>query len=121
MTNNKDATRYYSSRHEESIAKALGGKRRTSSGSSKFQKGDIIHESADMLIEAKCSMKPKTSFSIKKEWLEKNKEESFSLRKSNSAVCFNFEPEGNNYYIINEKLMKVLINHLISENNDCLQ
>ena len=121
MVKNKESTRYFSDNHEKSICKALGAKQQSNSGAGYFNKGDILHESADMLIEAKCSMKPKTSFSVKKEWLEKNKEESFSLRKSNSALCFNFEPEGNNYYIINEKLMKVLINKLISENNDCLQ
>ena len=116
MTDNKQATRYYSGRHEESIARALGGSRRPSSGSSKFDKGDVVHDGASMLIEAKCTMSEKQSVSIKREWLDKNKAEAFSIRKSNHCLCFNFGPESPNYYVIDEKLMKFLIEKLEEEN-----
>ena len=39
-------------------------------------------------------MTPKQSFSVKKEWFEKNKKESFSMRLQNQMVAFNFEPDG---------------------------
>lgn len=111
-TKNKEATRYFSSNHESSICKALDGHKQANSGASRFQKGDIIVERADMLIEAKTTMSDKESFSVKKDWFEKNKLESFSVRRSNQALCFNFGPEQPNYYIINEKLMKFLCDKL---------
>ena len=118
MTNkNTSATRYFSDNHEKSICKALGAKQTTNSGAGMFKKGDVVHEEADMLIEAKCCMSPKNSVSIKKEWIEKNKSEGFATRKYNSAVCINFEPDGDNYYIVNEKLMKYLIDKLVEENS----
>lgn len=116
MTNkNTESTRYFSTNHENSICKALGGTRQANSGAGNFQKGDIQVKSANMLVEAKCSMKPKTSVSIKKEWLEKNKKEAFMTRHNNTAVCINFEPDGDNYYLINEKLMKYLVECLSKE------
>ena len=117
MTKNKESTRYYSSKHEASIAKALNGKVNSSSGSGYFEKGDVICEQANLLIEAKCTTSPKQSFSIKKEWLVKNKKEALSMRKANQALCFRFDPEGDNYYIVNESLMKYLVEHLTEDNS----
>ena len=108
--NNKESTRYWSDLMEKSVCKALGGSQQSNSGSGYFQKGDIVVD--DMLIEAKTSMSPKASVSIKKEWIDKNKEEARSMRKSNFALAFRFEPEGDNYYVINEKLMKFLVEQL---------
>ena len=102
---NKESTRAFSDAHEKSVCKALGGKQTSNSGANKFEKGDVIVDYASMLIECKCSMSEKSSFSIKKEWLEKNKEEAFRNRLMNSCLCFNFEPNGENYYVIDEKLM----------------
>ena len=98
--------------HEDSICKALGATKQSNSGAGNFKKGDVVHNGASMLIEAKTTMSPKQSVSIKKEWIEKNKKEAFLIRKSDSCVCFNFEPDGDNYYIIDEKLMKFLIRKL---------
>lgn len=109
MTKNKESTRYFSTRHEESICKALGGKRTPNSGAGNFKKGDLVVNDADMLVEAKCCMSSKTSFSVKREWIEKNKKEAFLTRHSNNCLCFNFEPDGENYYVIDEKLMKYLV------------
>lgn len=117
MTKNKQCTRAYSDKHEKSICKALGGVQNSNSGAGHWAKGDVSIPEAGMLIEAKCTMSEKQSISIKREWIEKNKEESFATRKSNSAICINFEPDGNNYYLINEKLMKFLVEKLIEENN----
>ena len=62
-------------------------------------------------------MTDKDSISVKREWDIKNKEEAFTLRNSNSCICFNFRPESENFYIIDEKLMKYLVNKLVEENS----
>lgn len=116
-TKNKEATRYYSDRHEKSICKALGAKQQSNSGAGRFRKGDVIQNEASLLIEAKTTMTDKDSFSVKKDWILKNKEEAFALRKSNSCICFNFGPEQENYYVIDEKLMKFLVEKIIQENS----
>lgn len=115
MTKNNESTRFYSDKHEKSICKALGAKQNINSGATLFRKGDVVHEGASMLIEAKTTMSEKQSVSIKKEWITKNQSEAFSMRKSNSCICFNFGPNTDNYYIINEKLMKYLIDKLESD------
>ena len=106
---NKESTRYFSDMHERSVCKALNGKQTSNSGANRFEKGDVIVDKASLLVECKCSMSEKSSFSIKKEWLEKNKEEAFRNRLMNSCLCFNFEPDGKNYYVIDEKLMEILV------------
>jgi len=109
---NKEATRYYSNEHEKSICKVLNGYQTANSGAGKFTGGDIVINDADMLIEAKCSMTEKSSFSIKKQWLDKMKEEAFETGKSNTALCFRFSTRSPNYYIIDEKLMKYLVDKI---------
>ena len=109
---NNNSTRYFSDNHEKAICKALGAYQVLNSGAGRFKKGDCIQEDASLLIEAKCSMSEKNSFSIKKDWLIKIKEEAFEDRLNNFCLCFNFEPQGDNYYIINESLMKFLVESL---------
>ena len=113
----KNSTRAAADRHEKSICKALGAIQQSNSGAGRFRKGDVIHNEASMLIEAKTAMTEKSSFSIKKEWIDKNKEEAFALRKSNSCLCINFGPETENYYLVDEKLMKFLIDKLKEDNS----
>ena len=103
---NKNSTRYYSNRQEKQVAKALNGRQTSNSGATDFVKGDILTN--DFLIECKTTMTPKKSFSIKKEWLDKNRQEMFAMNKSYNALAFNFEPDGKNYYVIDEKLFKYL-------------
>lgn len=110
--NNEDSTRFYSDKHEKSICKALQATQTPNSGAGKFKKGDVIQEEASLLIEAKTCMSEKTSFSIKEDWLLKNKEEAFINRLSSNALCFNFGPNKPNYYIIDEKLMQFLVEKL---------
>ena len=113
---NKSATRYCSTVQEERVAKKLGGFRNTSSGSSKFNKSDIFVDKASLSIECKTCMTPKDSFSIKKEWLKKSKEESFANRFENSAIAFNFFFEDKeDYFIIDGKLMSFLVDKLKEE------
>ena len=112
MTKNNESTRHYSDMQEKSVAKALGGFQQSNSGAGHFAKGDVVIKSANMLCECKCSMSPKQSFSIKKDWIIKNKQEAMSQRLSSQCIAFNFEPDGENYYIINETLMQALIEYL---------
>ena len=117
MPKNKESTRYFSDRHEKSICRALGGRQNSNSGAGNFSKGDVVVPEASLLIEAKCCMSLKNSVSIKREWIEKNRQEAFMSRKDNHVVCINFEPDGSNYYLIDEKLMKFLVSHIVNENN----
>lgn len=112
MTKNKEATRYYSDKHEKSVCSALDGRQQSNSGAGKFNKGDVIVDKADMLIECKTAMTEKSSVSVKKEWIAKNKEEAFAMRLSNSAICINFGPGEENYYLIDQKLMQFLVEKL---------
>ena len=74
-TSNKNSTRYYSSLQESKVAKILKGNTVSNSGAGHFAKGDVIVDEADLLVECKTVTKEKNSFSIKKEWLDKNLEE----------------------------------------------
>ena len=111
MTHNKNSTRYYSSRQEKAVAKALKGKVVANSGAPAFVAGDVRTD--DWLIECKTNTTEKKSFSIKKEWLDKNKEEAFAMNKMYNALAFDFGM-GSNYYIIDEKTflqMKEALEH----------
>ena len=57
-------------------------------------------------------MSEKSSFSIKKEWIEKNRKESKEGRFENAVLAFNFEPDGENFFVIDSKLMKFLVERL---------
>ena len=117
MTSNKEATRYYSDLHEKSVCKALGALQTANSGAGKWSKGDVVQKQASLLIECKTVMTEKQSVSVKKEWIDKNREEAFSNRLDNSCLCINFGPNTDNYYLISEKLMKFLVEKLQDENS----
>ena len=99
-------TRFYSKKQENAVAKVIGGKRTANSGATIFQKGDVFTD--NFLIECKTCEKEKASFSIKKEWLIKNREEAFAMGKSYSALSFDFG-DAKRYYIIDEKLFKQFV------------
>ena len=117
-TKNENSTRFYSDKQEKSVCKIINGQQTANSGAGHFNKGDVVNKTASLLCECKCTMTPKISFSVKKEWFEKNKHESFSMRLSNQMVAFNFEPDGENYFIINERLARFLIQKLEEENTE---
>ena len=102
MTRNKNATRYYSGKQEKSVAKSLGGKLTANSGATRFGAGDVTTNK--ILIECKTTIEDKKSFTIKKDWIEKNKEEAFAMNKPYSTLVFNFGPTSDNYYVIDEKM-----------------
>lgn len=100
---NKSATRYFSNKQEKHVAKVINGRQTSNSGATMFSKGDVSKD--NWLIECKTKTSPSQSMSIKKEWLEKNEEEAFAMRKEHSALAFNFGDIHNiqNYYIISEQ------------------
>lgn len=115
MTKNKKSTRYFSDIQEKSVCRLLDAVQQSNSGAGKFSKGDCVQKEASMLIECKTVMTDKDSFSIKKDWITKNKEERFTQRLSNSCIAFNFGPGQPNYFIIDEKLMRFLVDKLSEE------
>ena len=106
-------TRKFSKAQEKQVAKKVNGRRTANSGATMFQKGDVYSDS--FCIECKTATTEKQSMSIKKEWIDKLKEEAFASNKPNWALAFNFgDPLRNteNFYIISEdtfiKLQKLL-------------
>ena len=100
-------TRYYSSRQEKQVAKAVGGRVTANSGATVFGAGDVLAD--DWLLECKTVTEPRQSMSVKKDWIDKNREEAFQMGKHHSAVVIQFEPDGENHYIISEKDFKFLM------------
>lgn len=109
----KNSTRYYSNKQEKQVAKAIGGKQVVNSGATEFRKGDV--QSDLFLIECKTTVKKSKSFSIKEDWLLKNKEEAFAMNKSYSILAFNFGPDEKSYYILDEKTFKKVMELLTKE------
>lgn len=97
-------TRFYSKKQETSVAKAIGGKRTANSGATTFSKGDVRTD--EWLIECKTVTQHQKSFSIKEEWLQKNRDEAFAMNKYYNALAFSFGPNEPNYYVVDEKTFK---------------
>lgn len=113
-TDNKLPTRYFSKKQENAIAKTFNGSRQLNSGATPFQKGDV--KLKNILLECKTKTSLSESISIKKEWLEKNAKEALFMGKHYSALAFNYGPNQENYYIINEELMEYLVEYLENKN-----
>ena len=97
-------TRFYSNRQEKEVAKTIGGRQTANSGATPFSKGDVVTSGRDgWLIECKTATTAKASFSIKREWLDKNREEAFAMGKAHNALCFDFGNGSNKYYIVDER------------------
>ena len=106
-------TRKYSDIQEKQVARALGGRKNANSGATAFVKGDV--QLKDFLVECKTVMQKKSSISIKQDWLDKLKREAFSMNKPYSMLAFNFEPNGKNYYVMDENLVCYLLELLNKE------
>ena len=115
--NNKQSTRYYSDLQQKKVCDVIDGKQTINSGASKFSVGDVVNDQVSLMCQCKTCMTDKQSFSIKKEWLEKNKNQAFAKRYENTCLAFNFGPEQKNYFIINENLMRFLVEKLKDEKN----
>ena len=110
---NNQPTRFYSSRQEKTVAKTIGGKVVANSGAIKFGAGDV--QTDNMLVECKTCTMEKQSFSIKREWLDKNEQEAFATGKMYSVLAFNYGPGTDNYYILNERTFKKFLDYLETE------
>lgn len=115
MNKNQNSTRYFSDMQEKAVCKVLGAKQQPNSGAGHWRKGDLVINDASLLIECKTSMSEKNSFSVKKAVLEKTKNEAFSNRLENTCLCFDFGPNTNRYYVIDERMMKYLVHRLSEE------
>lgn len=103
-TGEKHPNRYYSSRQEKSVAKAINGRTTPNSGATLTVKGDVI--SGDMrgfLYECKTCTKDQKSFTLQEAWFKKNLEESIFMKKDYTAIVFNFGPDKPNYYVLDER------------------
>jgi hypothetical protein len=106
-------TRSYSSKQEKAVSRAVGGNVQKNSGATDFAKGDVVTSGKNsFLLECKTKTTPSSSISIKKEWFEKNKQECLLTGTPHQAVVFNFGPDEENHYIIDEYLFLELLNHL---------
>lgn len=98
--------RYKSNQQEKRIASHFpDGRQVAGSGSTPFLKGDVI--APDLFIEAKTKAQASKSISVKKEWLKKAQEQSYSMRKRDYALAISFG-DGKDYYIIEDTLMEEL-------------
>lgn len=109
----KNLGKDYSESQERDIAKLLGGRVQSNSGGTRFGGGDVLTK--DFFIEAKTPTKEQTSFSIKKEWIDKMGEQAFEQGKPVSALAFRFSPEGDDYFVINSRLMRLLVEYFEKE------
>ena len=105
-------TRHYSKIQEDAVAKAIGGKRTPNSGATAWVKSDVLSDK--FAIECKTKTSSSESISIKKEWFTKQKQEAAFMGKPYRALVFNFGPDEENHYIIDEYLFLELLDHLNS-------
>lgn len=105
-------TRYFSDRQEKQVAKTLNGTQTPNSGATTWIKGDVLTD--EWLLECKTKTTSSESISIKKDWIQKNREEMVFLGKKYQAIVFNFGPDDENHYIIDEFLFKELQEYLAS-------
>ena len=99
-------TRHFSKLQEDTVAKAIGGKRTPNSGATTWVKSDVLSDK--FAIECKTKTSASESISIKKDWFTKQKQEAAFMGKPYSAVVFNFGPGEENHYIIDEYLFQFL-------------
>jgi hypothetical protein len=112
-------TRHYSKKQETAVSKAVGGKVQKNSGATAFDKGDVILSGKNsFLLECKTKTASSESISIKKEWFEKNRQECLLTGTPHQAIVFNFGPDEENHYIIDEYLFLELLNHLNTLNEN---
>lgn len=102
-------TRFYSDKQEKKVVKEIGGRQTANSGATPWAKGDVLTD--QFLIECKTATSERQTFSIPKKWLEKMREEAFSMGKPYSALGFDYGG-GEMYYVISEKLFKQLVETL---------
>lgn len=111
----KNQGKDYSASQERDIARLLGGRVQSNSGGTRFGGGDVLTD--QFFIEAKTPTKEQTSFSIKKDWIDKMQEQTFEQGKIYSALAFRFSPDGEDYFVINSRRMRDLVNYFEGREN----
>lgn len=95
-------TRDYSDKQEKHIAKVTGGRVQSNSGGTKFGGGDVHTDK--FFIEAKTPTKEQTSFTIKKEWITKMREQAYEQGKEEYVLAFRFDPNtDNDLYVLSQR------------------
>lgn len=111
----KNLGKDYSASQEADIARLLGGRVQSNSGGTRFGGGDVL--TPQFFIEAKTPTKEQTSFSVKREWIEKMKEQAFEQGKHHSSLAFRFDPDGPDYFVIDARLMRDLVQYIEQSDN----
>lgn len=110
-------TRDYSDNQEKHIAKVTGGKVQSNSGGTKFGGGDVHTDK--FFIEAKTPTKERTSFSIKKDWIIKMREQAYEQGKEEAVLAFRFNPDrDNDLYVLSERQFLEYLRYKEEQNND---
>ena len=102
----KRPTRFYSNNQEKKVAKAVGGRKVANSGACKFNKGDVITD--NILIECKTRTSEQSTFTIKRDWILKNREEAFAMHRNYSALAIDFG-DGELHYLISQQMFDMLV------------
>lgn len=100
-------TRDASEQQETNVAKALGGHRTANSGATTFSKGDVIV--GNCIIECKTKMSDCNSITVQKDWIDKLEQERQDMGKPMAALAISFNVGIRNYYVIDERHMKMLL------------
>lgn len=74
-------------------------------------------QTAEFFIEAKTPTKEQTSFSVKREWIDKMREQAFEQGKYHCALAFRFDPDGDDYFVIDSRLMRELVKYIEGSEN----
>ena len=110
-------TRGRSKAQEDQVAKATGGRRTPNSGATTFGGKSDVNIANLISVECKTKMTSSESISIKKEWIEKLRAEAAFDGHEYTALAFNFGPNEEMHYIIDEYLFQTLIEILKEQHN----
>lgn len=105
----KRPTRFYSNRQEKKVAKSVSGRKVANSGATTFNKGDVVTDR--VLLECKTCTKEQSTFTIKRDWITKNREEAFAMHRDYSALVIDFG-DGEQHYLVSEKMFKEWLSSL---------
>ena len=67
------------------------------SGSTPFLKGDVVTQ--DFLIECKTKMQESTQITVKKEWVDKAREQAYEMRKPYFLLALSFGDTSDYYFM----------------------
>lgn len=110
-------TRVFSDNQEKQVAKAVGGKQTANSGATDFSGKSDVNISNIISLECKTKTTSSKSITIKKEWFQKMKEDCVFDGHYHTALVFNFGPNEENHYIIDEYLFNELVEVLKQQHN----